>query len=148
MRKPARLDPDRRSRWSRTVLLLIAVTLFVGGRQGRAQDAPRQIPRPVWSKDRALRPAAFPTAGEATKPESPQVEVSTSLVRTDLPAVPGAKLALEAGRGAPEGTRFRWVQIEGPPVEIVDPSRPTIQITIPAGAERLGFVLIAARPEL
>ena len=32
--------------------------------------------------------------------------------------------------GAP-GTRFRWVQIDGPPVAISDPLKPSIQIIIP-----------------
>src|SRR4029077_1067571 len=115
----------------------------------RAEErAPRELPRPLRSNDRALRPVVFSVPADSAEAPAPRIEVSTSEVRTDSPAVPGAKLALEAGRGAPAGTRFLWTQIEGPPVEISDPSRPSIEVTIPAGAERLGFVLVAARPDV
>jgi hypothetical protein len=44
--------------------------------------------------------------------------------------------------------QFRWVQIEGPPVEFGDPSRPTIEIIIPNGADKLGFMLVATSAEV
>ncbi|MFO0891189.1 MAG: hypothetical protein U0790_18850 [Isosphaeraceae bacterium] len=36
------------------------------------------------------------------------------------------------------------MQIEGPPVEIADPDRNSLVITIPPGTDRLGFLLVAA----
>jgi hypothetical protein len=102
----------------------------------------------VRAKDQALRPAFAFARGDTPPPVAPRIEVSTSEVRTDSPAVPGVKMALEAGRGTPQGTQFRWLQIEGPRVEMSDPSRPSIEITIPDGAERLAFMLVAAGPDL
>ena len=149
MQRRAILDPNRVGLWIKPGLLLIALILISGTRLVSAEEpAPRELPRQLRFNDRALRPAFFPVTGEPAEAAAPRIEVSTSEVRTDSPAVPGAKLALEAGRGAAEGTRFLWVQIEGPPLEIGDPARPSIEVTIPAGAERLGFVLVAARPDV
>jgi hypothetical protein len=80
-----------------------------------------------------------------TKSDGPEIVTSTTDIRTETPTVAGARLQLDAGRDAPAGTRFRWSQIEGPPVVIPDPAKPSIEITIPAGTDRLGFLLIAAR---
>jgi hypothetical protein len=130
-------------------LLLMALLAISGTRAVQAQGLPpRQLPHELSNKDRGTRPAALSLPGEAVaEAVAPRIEVSTSEVRTDSPAVPGAKLALEADRGAPAGTRFHWTQIEGPPVDFGDPSRRSIEVVIPSGAERLGFVLVAARPD-
>ncbi len=148
MQRQAIRDPNRVGLWIKPGLLLIAL-LFISGTRGVSaeEQAPRELPRQLRFNDRAVRPAFFPAPGQPAEP-APRIEFSTSEVRTDSPAVPGAKLALEAGRGAAEGTRFHWVQIEGPPVEIGDPARPSSEVTIPAGAERLVFVLVAARPDV
>jgi hypothetical protein len=131
-------------------LLLMALVVTSGSRAVQAQGLPpRELPRELSKKDRGILPSAASRPGEgAAEAVAPRIEVSTSEVRTDAPAVPGAKLALEADRGAPPGTRFHWTQIDGPPVDFGDPSRRSIEVTIPAGAERLGFVLVAARPDL
>jgi hypothetical protein len=40
------------------------------------------------------------------------------------------------------------MQTEGPAVDIIDPSRHSIEIVVPKGADRLGFVFVAAKPEV
>ena len=93
-------------------------------------------------------PSVLPApVGAEEKRSGPEVTFSTIEIRTELPAVPGARMALDVDRGEVEGTTFRWTQIEGPTVAIEDPSRPSIQITLPAGTERLGFLLVAARSD-
>ena len=149
MRWQATHYPNRFAWWSRTGLLLAAFVFAGEGEPVWAQGKPaRGIPPLTPITDHSLRPAVFAEQNETKVKLGPEIEVSTTEIRTDSPPVPGAKLALEAGRGAPGGTRFLWVQIEGPPLEIGDPSRPSIEVTIPAGAERLGFVLVAARPDV
>jgi hypothetical protein len=143
------LDQNPVARRSWAGLFLIVATLIVDSQDVWAQrEVPGEFPRTLRAKDRAVSPALVPARDNAPEPKEQRVEVRTTEIRTDSPAVPGAKMVLEAGRGTPEGTRFRWVQIEGPPVEIGDPSRPTIEITIPTGAEKLAFILVAASPEV
>jgi hypothetical protein len=113
---------------------------------------------PVGVKDLAVRntadaPVAVPStendpSRHATKnADAPQVEMVDVTIRTNSPVVPGARLSLKIDREIAEGTQFRWSQVEGPSVEIDDPTKPSIQITIPRGTDHLGFLLVAARPE-
>lgn len=149
MQRQAFLNQGSIGCWSKRAFLLTTLSVTAAGRNVVAQEpAPVKIPRPVKFTDRAVRPAVLVVQPRSTEATAPQIEVSTSEVRPDAPAVAGARLTLDAGRGAPRGTRFSWFQTEGPPLEIGDPSRPSIEVTIPANAERLGFILVAARPEL
>ncbi len=148
----------RRLAWvSAQGVLLTALTLPGWSDDAQAQDvSPRSVPGQI--RDSALRTAADapnippgprgPDREDAGEAGVPRVEVAAVSIRTELPAVPGAQMVLQVDRGAVEGTRFRWFQVEGPPVEIDDPSQPSIQITIPKGAEQLGFVLVAAKANL
>ena len=151
MQRRAILDdnPGARKAWPG---LFLVVTIAIGGGQNvRAQQggqAPGEFPRSLRNKDRAIRPVVASTHPDAPDLREQRVEVRTSEVRTDLPAVAGAKMVLDAGRGAPEGTRFRWVQTEGPVIDFGDPSRPTIEIVIPSGADKLEFMLVATSAEV
>jgi hypothetical protein len=98
--------------------------------------------------DRSLGTATFTAPGDSAEPNSPAIEVDATEVRTEAPAVAGARLLLSIDQGAAEKTRYRWVQTAGPVVAIDDPNRPSIQIVIPGGAEKLEFLVIAARPDL
>ncbi len=60
------------------------------------------------------------------------------------PAQAGSRVKLEA-EGGDGNTKFRWFQVEGPTVRLEDPTLPTIQVEVPGGGTRLGFVLVAAR---
>ena len=116
---------------------------IAGGENVRAQqEGPVQgeFPGTLTNKDRVIRPALASAHADAPESREPRAEVSTNEVRTDLPAVAGAKMLLDAGRGTPEGTRFRWVRIEGPPVEFGDPSRPTIEIIDPSATSAVPTV--------
>jgi len=148
MRWQATHYPNRFAWWSRTGLLLAAF-VFAGEREPVwAQGKPaRGIPPLMPITDHSLCPAVFAEQNETKVKLGPEIDVSTTEIRTDSPPVPGATMVLEAGRGAPAGTRFRWVQIDGPPVAISNPLKPSIQITIPAAAEKLAFLLVASNSE-
>jgi hypothetical protein len=149
MQSRAILDASPVGLWVKRALLLTALIAISDGRDARAEDpAPRELPRPLKFNDRALRPAALLSVSASADGAGPRIEMSTSEIRTESPAVAGAKLALDAGRNASPGTRFLWTQIYGPPVELGDPSRAAVEAIIPAGADRLEFMLIAARPDL
>jgi hypothetical protein len=146
-RRPS-LDLNPFGHWVTAALLTASLTLVLGIRGGRADEPPARFPAPVRFNDRAVRPVLLSVAPASQEAAAPRIEVSTLDIRTDAPAVAGSKLALDAGRGASLGTRFLWIQTEGPPLEIRDPSRSAIEVTIPAGAEKLGFMLMAVTPEL
>ncbi len=123
------LDPTRLVRVSALTVLLSTC--------GHARGAPA---------DPAPSPEGAPPAA-ADAPPAPRVEVTETEIQTDPPPSPGARLGLEAGRKF-QGMRYHWFQVVGPAVAIPDPSLPSIQVTIPSGADRLGFVLVAARADL
>jgi hypothetical protein len=124
------------SGWGVTALrgLVLAWSLSAGG--GSSPTALAAEPHPA-----AARTAA-PAAGIAP------IEVSSVTIRPDGPAVPGARVRLEAEDGGDPSTRYHWEQIEGPPVEIADPSRPSVVVTLPSGADRVAFHLVTARGDL
>ncbi len=137
MRWRAKISPSRLAQVSALAafLALCGRVLFAAG------DAPT-VPA-----DQA-RPAD-PSAVEASPGElpPPRFETTETEIRTDPPASPGARLGLEAGQKF-QGMRFQWFQVEGPAVDLTDPSRSSIQVTIPGGTSKLGFVLVAARADL
>src|SRR3954451_20207965 len=123
------LDQNRVTRWSRSGLLVIMLAIVAGSQYVKGQPATRrELPRPMRTKDPALQPAFSSGQGDVPYSGDPRIDVGATKIRTDSPTVPGARLALEVIRGSTEGTRFKWVQIEGPPVEIREPSRPSIEI--------------------
>lgn len=145
----ATLCPNRFAWWSGAGLLLAAF-LLAEGEPARAQGKLSRgiaIPPLTPISDHSLRPTVLAEPGETKVKSGPEIEVSTTEIQTESPPVPGARMVLEAGRGAPTGTRFRWVQTEGPPVTISDPLKPSIEITIPAGAEKLAFLLVSSNSE-
>ena len=76
-------------------------------------------------------------------PEGLPVEVSEVTVKPKVSPVPGARVVLNVEDLVAAGVRYRWVQSEGPPVAIEDATRRSIEVTIPGGALRLGFLLVA-----
>ncbi len=163
MRKRIFLDWNRLFGALSAVCLLGAPMFALGetdagsrGSSSRPASAPAQegdgaIPREFSLPPEASEPrlgASGVALDELRKSAGPRIEVKVTEVRTATPPVPGATLVLEADRRLRDGTSFQWLQVGGPPVEIKDPSQPTIQVKIPGGATRLGFVLVAARPEL
>jgi len=148
MRWHASHDPNRLAWWSRTGLLLTAFVFAGEGEPVWAQGTlARGIPPLTPIADHSLRPAVLAEQNEKNVNLGPEIEFSTTEIRRDSPPVCGSTMVLEAGRGAPAGTRFRWVQIDGPTVAISDPVKASIQITIPASAEKLGFLLVASNSE-
>ena len=85
----------------------------------------------------------------ASDPRGPEpgeglpVEFSEVTVKPKVAPIPGARVVLNVQDLADRGVRYRWVQSEGPPVAIDDPARPSIEVTIPEGASRIGFLLVA-----
>lgn len=108
---------------------------------GRGPIAPARAQAPAPAPER-------PATTSADAATAPDIEFSEVEIATASPIVPGAGLALDVQKDLVPGTRFRWSQVEGPSVAIADPTRPAIQITVPAGSPRLVFLLAAVRPEL
>ena len=129
---------------SKAGLLLAALVLSEGDLAFAQGLTSTKVPGPVRITDRALRTTDSTGPGDSTEPNSPEIEVDSTEVRTEAPAVPGARMMLSIGQGAEKGTRYRWVQTGGPVVAIDAPDKPSIQVFIPGGADKLEFLVIAA----
>jgi hypothetical protein len=129
-----------RGRLAGTSLILSGALWLEPTAAVRGQDG---IPMPV--RDRhfaASRPAGpvsapevFPVGleGPATRPVSD--------IRSDGIATPGSRVTIGITAAPDPDVSYQWVQIDGPPVTIADPTKPKIEITIPADARSLGFLL-------
>jgi len=107
--------------------------------------APRRPPAIPWLVILAI---ALIAAGDSRASETQEglglpVEVSEVTVKPKVSPVPGARVVLNVEDLVAAGVRYRWVQSEGPPVAIEDATRRSIEVTIPGGAPRLGFLLVA-----
>lgn len=124
-------------------VVVASALLLSGGLGATADDAPRPLPNLARPRTGELRPARVDVETPAADPVA-EIEVVDVDIQTEAPTVPGSKLVLEVGQGAPEGTRFRWIQTQGPAVEIADPTQGSIEVMVPADADHLGFLLVAA----
>ena len=116
MRWQATHYPNRFAWWSRTGLLLAAF-VFAGEREPVwAQGKPaRGIPPLMPITDHSLCPAVFAEQNETKVKLGPEIDVSTTEIRTDSPPVPGATMVLEAGHGAPGEHDSAGYRLTGPP---------------------------------
>ena len=106
MKSRALLDVHRARDWMKPILLLMAIALIACSREACAQGLPpREFPQELSKNDRSVRPAAM-LPEETAETVGPRIEASTSEVRTDSPAIAGAKLVLDAGRAARCGNAF------------------------------------------
>jgi hypothetical protein len=100
----------------------------------------RGIPRRIHSLIHAVLVASFFLgAGPGARGQHPsgvEAEVKCQGVPT-----PGARIAVGLDGPVPPGTTYAWTQVEGPTVPLEDASGPKIHLTIPAGADRLVFLL-------
>jgi hypothetical protein len=141
--------------------LLIDGSAMAGSPVGDARGKPAAQDRPVAAGTEGRpgglatdqgRPGPPPVASGAPrdvlpKAATPSIEFKSTEIHTAIPPVAGATLVLEVDRQLRDGARFLWLQVDGPPVEFKDANQPTIQFQIPAGADHLGFVLVAARTD-
>ena len=105
MRRQASHYPNRLVWWSRTGLLLAAFVFAGEGEPVWAQGKLVQgIPPLTPITDHSLSPAVFAEQNETKVKPGPEIDVSTTEIRTDSPPVPGATMVLEAGRGRPGNT--------------------------------------------
>lgn len=84
-----------------------------------------------------------PASGTADDPkaEGPPAQEAIAELHYKGKPTPGSRITV--GLGGPEepGTSYRWVQVEGPAVEVENPTGSKIHLTVPANASRLGFLL-------
>jgi hypothetical protein len=116
--------------------LLLFVSLVGMAKPGRCDDGS------------TTKPAAAETAsggGEAPGPATLGTErqlpnVVTGLRYSGTPT-PGSRITIGLDGPVDPNATFRWVQVEGPTAAIDDDTKSKIQLTIPANAQNLGFVL-------
>jgi len=57
--------------------------------------------------------------------------------------LPGSRITIGVSGVVDPATTYRWTQIDGPKVELDDPAKPRVQLTVPQGAHQLSFLLSA-----
>jgi len=92
-----------------------------------------------------LLPEESAIARPATRPDVVQADFAgvedESEVRYNGTPTPGARITLSLTGSDDTTATYLWTQVEGPAVEIDDPSKPRVSLTIPPGADRLRFLL-------
>ena len=65
-------------------------------------------------------------------------------LRSQRPAEPGSRITLRLDQSVKPGSHYLWVQTVGPPLDLGERTNPELRLTVPRGAEALGFLLIVA----
>jgi hypothetical protein len=56
----------------------------------------------------------------------------------------GSRITLRLDKPVKAGSRYLWVQTAGPPIDLSDRTGPELKLTVPPGADALGFLLVVA----
>ena len=73
---------------------------------------------------------------------SPGDAAQVAKVEVKGAATPGSRVRLQVEDPGRPGRHYLWFQTEGPPVDLNGRSEPELKVTIPPGAEELGFLLV------
>ena len=92
--------------------------------------------------------AACEASGGEARADADPVGISgpgaTVGLRSQKPAEPGSRVTLRLDQSVKPGSHYLWVQTVGPPIDLGEPTNPELRLTVPRGAEALGFLLIVA----
>ena len=104
------------------------------GPQGNPAVPAGQATRTSRFMDRFLHRVS--TGAESNAPSSTDLQkaAEAASVRYVGTPVPGSRITLRVEGEPDPRTTYRWVQIEGPPVAISDPTRSAIEFSVPQGA--------------
>jgi hypothetical protein len=120
---------------------LLAEGEAAGFRVMRASGA--RAPGPGAESRGPSRLTAGPEPGaEAREPTG--VTAPRAEVRFEGKAAPGHRILLSAEGSQGRDLRYCWVQTQGPRVVLEEPGKPRTGVTVPEGAESLGFELVVA----
>ncbi len=116
------------------------------GPQGSPAVPAGQATRTSRLMDRFLHRAS--TGAESNAPSSTDVQkaAEAASVRYVGTPVPGSRITLRVEGEPDPRTTYRWVQIEGPPVAISDPTRSAIEFSVPKEAARIAFEVTKGGP--
>ncbi len=64
--------------------------------------------------------------------------------KTEGSALPGSRIRLSLDPPAKAGSRYYWVQTDGPPISLEGETGPELKLTVPLGADSLGFLLVVS----
>gem|GEM_PF-2082769 len=144
-----RLDSDqRRGRHHahRRLCLLLALIrpLSVLGGEDLLQDPVPSAPsRTIPASPTDLQPSPrLPLLEPSDLGTNLPTPTDESEIRYDGKPTQGSRITIALKSSDDPTASYRWIQTEGPRVDIGDSNKPRITLTIPRGAERLGFVLL------
>ncbi|QDV34734.1 hypothetical protein [Tautonia plasticadhaerens] len=92
-------------------------------------------------------PGFSPVLGDDRGPQGiPAVSYAEAGLKAGKLAEPGSTVELDIADGEAEpADLYRWIQVEGPRVELKRPDGRTVEVEVPGGASRLSFLRIEAR---
>jgi hypothetical protein len=83
---------------------------------------------------------AWTTTARADEGRAPAAP-SDGGARSRAASSPGPRITISVDGQPGKAASYRWVQVEGPSVQIDDPTKPEIRVTIPEGSHKLGFLV-------
>jgi hypothetical protein len=114
----------------------------------------RQLPSPIPPRDAALKnaglpdelaaPPAMPRPAEIAGPSPIAGSSPIAAARYEGIAAPGVQITLKGDGSTGAGLRYRWVQTQGPPASLSDPSQAMTRVTVPEASGALGFLLVVS----
>lgn len=108
----------------------------------------RQLPTPLPPRDAALKNAGLegdlPSPPEMPRPLENPGTSPIAAARYEGIAAPGVQIALKGDGSSGSGLRYRWVQTQGPPATLSDPTQATARVTVPEASGTLGFLLVVS----
>jgi hypothetical protein len=128
--------PDKTIRLAHSYLLFPCAFLIGTANPAWGDEGSVSKPGAAEAASRASGVPGHGTLGREDRPPS----VATGLRYSGTPT-PGARITIGVDGPVDPNTTFHWVQVEGPSVAVDDDTKSRIQLTIPPGAQQIGFLV-------
>ena len=135
-------SPRKFPRWTIGLaggLILATSALLVAKAPAQNSDNP---PKPPG----AVEPVEIPTRWVET-PGVPTAATPSAKARFEGTAAPGQVVTLQGDDSTGEALQYRWSQTSGPPAILETPLGRSTRLTVPDGADALGFLLVVTNRE-
>jgi hypothetical protein len=92
-------------------------------------------------------PRSSPMNPSPAHPSGPGQDLPHASAIIEGKPSPGGEIILRGDGSTGKGLRHRWVQTDGPPIDLETPSEANMQVRLPDGPATLGFLLVVESPQ-